>query len=88
MHVQVLQSLTQQLLTERSEKKELMEMLEQEGKELQCVIADKEELEKRLQEVHQKVAYSHDFLILISPFTCMIDGNRDGPTSAQRLAHC
>ncbi len=53
---QVLQSLTQQLLTERSEKKEFMEMLEQEGKELQSVIAVKDQLEVRLQALLQKVS--------------------------------
>ena len=55
----MLQNLTQQLLTERSEKKEFMEMLEQEGRELQSVIANKEELEIRLEGLLQKVGCPH-----------------------------
>ncbi|CAL8467875.1 g7413 [Coccomyxa elongata] len=51
----VLQNLTQQLLAERAEKNEFKEMLEQEGIELQSVIADKDQLQKRLQELLQRV---------------------------------
>lgn len=54
-HVQVLQSLTQQLLAEKAEKNEFKEMLEQEGIELQSVIADKDQLQKRLQELLHRV---------------------------------
>lgn len=53
-HAQVLQGLTQQLLTERGEKATLREMLEQEGRELEAAIAAKAELEAQLvQHLHQ-----------------------------------
>ncbi len=53
--MQVLQNLTQQLLAERAEKNEFKEMLEQEGIELQSVIAEKGQLQKRLQELRHRV---------------------------------
>ncbi|BDA42455.1 hypothetical protein COCOBI_03-3450 [Coccomyxa sp. Obi] len=52
----VLQNLTQQLLAERAEKNEFKEMLEQEGIELQSVIAEKDQMQKRLQELLQRVS--------------------------------
>lgn len=54
-HAQVLQNLTQQLLAEKAEKNEFKEMLEQEGIELQSVIADRDQLQKRMQELVERV---------------------------------
>ena len=53
--MQVLQSLTQQLINERTEKGELQEMLQQEGHELEAAVAANQELQTQLEATQQQV---------------------------------